>query len=274
MKILLVSSLLLLALCTPALAASPAAPPTFGEAVEVNVVNVDVAATDSRGHRVTGLRKDDFELLEDGKRVAISDFDSFDASVSASQRVGPPAGAGKAPEESSFNLVVYFDDVNIRPAHRARVLKQLDEFLARQLAPLATLFYGFEENPLGVTVEVGEPVAAEGGEYAVPLRLRIPLFKLALLNRDEAYNGKLRFLVATRDETGGASTVHQVEVPLHIPHKEVLSALGQYYLYTLTVQMKPGTQHFAVAVQDELATSTSYLSRPVTVAATAAMSYP
>jgi VWFA-related protein len=617
MKILLVSSVLLLAFYQPAFAGSPPATPTFGEAVEVNVINVDVTATDGKGHRVTGLRKDDFELLEDGKRVAINDFDAFDASASqlgAPHGGGLPTNAGKTPEES-FNLVVYFDDDNIRPAHRARVLQQLGEFLTRQLAPgdrvmlvtddlglnvrvpftsdsaallkglrevgalsahggeserdrrqtldailsiqrdsltnslnpipcpqniatpahsfanerrqevlrtintltflvnslsgvpgrkvllhvsdglpltpgeevfeflngicgggntglgrtqaptftqpnpsgpsinrnkpngdvdpetvydarsfgvrayqassqaaldaqtysvarnlqalaahanahrvtlytlqaadpggnaasdsgfgpderlyqfpsigsserannrdslqlladdtggrsildandllpdlarmradlasfyslgftsahpgdghehrievrvrrpgislryrqsyrdkpaiervvdrtLATLFYGFEENPLGVTIEVGEPVAAEGGEYAVPLRLKIPLFKLALLNRDETYSGKLRFLVATRDEAGGTSSVHQVQVPLHIPHKELLSALGQYYLYTLTIQMKPGTQHFAVAVQDELAASTSYLSRPVTVAATAAMSYP
>ena len=52
--------------------------------------------------------------------------------------------------------------------------------------------------------------------------------------------------------------------------KEVLNALGQYYVYTLTLKMKPGQQQVAVAVRDELAATTSYLGRPVTVAATAA----
>jgi VWFA-related protein len=139
---------------------------------------------------------------------------------------------------------------------------------------LATLFYGFEENPLDVAVEIGEATLAEKGEYAVPVRLRIPLFKLAILNQQATYQGKLRLMVATRDDAGGASPLRQVDVPLNIPRKEVLNAMGQYYVYVLTLHMKPGVQHVAVSVRDELATTTSYLSRPVTVAATAAVIQP
>ena len=80
--------------------------------------------------------------------------------------------------------------------------------------------------------------------------------------------------MAVRDETGGTAPVRQVEVPLNIPRKEVLSALGQYYVYTLTLKLRPGLQHVAVAVRDEIATTTSYLSRPVTVNATAAVPHP
>jgi hypothetical protein len=135
---------------------------------------------------------------------------------------------------------------------------------------LAALFYGFEDNPLAIAAEVGEATPAEDGQYAVPVRLRIPLFKLAILNQDQAYGGKLRVLVAVRDELGGTTPVRQVEVPLNIPGKEVLSALGQYYVYTLTLKLRPGLQHVAVAVRDEVATTTSYLSRPVQVGAVAA----
>jgi VWFA-related protein len=146
-----------------------------------------------------------------------------------------------------------------------------DKPLLEKLADrtLAALFHGFEENPLEVQIEIGDPSPAEDGQYAVPVRLRIPLFKLAILNQQESYQGKLRLLVATRDDKGGASSVRQVEVPLNIPRKEVLSALGQYYLYTLTLKMQPGAQHVAVAVRDELAAATSYLTRPVQVGAVA-----
>ncbi len=137
---------------------------------------------------------------------------------------------------------------------------------------LAALFHGIEDNPLAVEMEIGDPAPADGGQYAVPVRLKIPLFKLAILNREASFQGKLRLLVATRDAAGGTSTVRQVEVPLNIPSKEVLSALGQYYLYTLTLKMKPGAQHVAVAVRDELAASTSYLTRPVTVGAATVVS--
>jgi VWFA-related protein len=597
MKIPSALSALLLVAWTPAFSASPPAEPSFGEAVEVNVVNVDVYATDKSGHRITGLDKGDFELLEDGKRVAISNFEVVVAS--APQAGGVPAGSappGAAVTlEDPLNLVVYFDDFNIRPPHRARVLKQLTEFLAHQLAPgdrvmlvtedlglnvrvpftsdpaavakglreigtlsahgdegdrdraqafrsimtiqqasladpvdpipcpqnivtparsyatsrrhevlrtisgltvlvnslsgvpgrkallhvsdglplnpgeelfqlllelcgglgssglgsakkigddpdpsatydarsigpqayqaasqammdaqgysvaknlqalaahanaqrvtlytlqasglqgtaaadasagpedrllqapsigtslrtnhqsslqllaeetggrsildandvlpdlarmkedfssfyslgftpahasdgrehkievrarrpgvrlryrqsyrdkpalekvvdrtLAALYYDMEDNPLGIAVEIGDITPAEDGQYAVPVRLKIPLFKLAILNRDDAFQGKLRLLVATRDAAGGTSPMRQVEVPLNIPRKEVLNALGQYYIYTLTLKMKPGVQHVAVAVRDEIAAATSYLSRPVTVGAAAA----
>jgi VWFA-related protein len=616
MKLLSVAGLLLLTAGAPALAASPAASPpdtpSFGEVLEVNVVNVDVTATGKDGRRVTGLKKDDFELLEDGKRVAISNFEaalpgtlSAGGSPAGAAATGPAGGpgagpAGGGPPDEALNLVIFFDNLDLRPAHRTRVVRQIREFLARQLAPgdrvmlatydlglhvrfgftsdpatiakglreaeglathgdesdrdrrtaldammtiqreslaepdpipcplnivtpaqayasvrrqevvqtinaltvlvnslsgvpgrkavlhvsdglpllpgeelfqfllelcggggtagigsippsrpgapkedpddlrtfdttsldarsyqaasqammdaqhysiaknlqtlashanahrvtlytlqaaglqapdaadasfapnerlyqfqsistidrsnqrdslqmladdtggraildandalpdlarmredfsssyslgftpqghsgdgrehrleirvkrpgirlryrqsyrdkpvmekavdrtLAALFYGIEDNPLRVVMEIGEPAPAEGGQYAVPVHLKIPLFKLAIVNRQDTYEGKLRILVAVRDDTGATSAVRQVEVPLHISRKEVLNAMGQYYLYTLTLKLKPGEQHVAVAVRDDFAAATSYLSRPVTVAARAA----
>jgi VWFA-related protein len=140
---------------------------------------------------------------------------------------------------------------------------------------LAALFYGVEDNPLEITTETGEATPAEDGQYSVPLRLKIPLFKLAILSQqDKVYAGKLRVLVAVRDEAGGTAPMRQVEVPLNIPRAEVLNALGQYYIYTLTLKLRPGLQHVAVAVRDEIAATTSYLSRPVTVNATVAVSRP
>jgi VWFA-related protein len=155
--------------------------------------------------------------------------------------------------------------VRYRPSYRDKpaVEKMVDR-------TLAALLHGIEDNPLEVTVEIGDLTPAEGGEYAVPVRLKIPLFKLTILNQQGSYAGKLRLVVAVRDDAGGLSPLRQVEVPLNIPRKEVLNALGQYYLYTLTLKMKPGAQHFAVAVHDELGATTSYLSRPITVGAAVA----
>jgi len=163
-----------------------------------------------------------------------------------------------------------------RPGLRVRYLQSYRDKPAMEKVAdrtLAALLHGIEDNPLDVEIEIGDPAAAEGGQYAVPVRLKVPLFKLAILSQpDGGYYGKLRVLVATRDEVGGTSAVRRVEVPLEIPRKEVLNAMGQYYVYTLTLKMKPGAQHVAVAVRDDIAAATSYLSRPVTVGATAAIS--
>ena len=56
-------------------AAAQEAPSTdFYETVEVNVVNVEVYVTDKKGNPVTGLTRDDFEILEDGEPIEISNF--------------------------------------------------------------------------------------------------------------------------------------------------------------------------------------------------------
>jgi VWFA-related protein len=136
---------------------------------------------------------------------------------------------------------------------------------------LAALFYGIEDNPLKIDLEVGDQVPGAGGTVSVPVRLSIPLFKVAILDGDENYEGNLRLLVATRGADGRMTPVRQIPVPIHIPRKEVLTALGQYYVYTLTLQLAPGEQRVAVGVRDDVAATSSYLSRAVTVGATASV---
>jgi hypothetical protein len=41
--------------------------------------------------------------------------------------------------------------------------------------------------------------------------------------------------------------------------------MGQYYGYTLSLQMMPGEQQIAVTVRDEVTTTTSYLAKSVQV---------
>src|SRR4051812_26438998 len=46
--------------------------PTYFESVDVHVVNVEVYVADRDGRRVPGLKREDFELFEDGAPVKIS----------------------------------------------------------------------------------------------------------------------------------------------------------------------------------------------------------
>jgi len=77
-------TLLLLALCIPALAQKPPAPPPSSQPtetlkVDVKLVNVYVTVTDPHGAPVAGLKKEDFHLQEDGKDQKISVFDKESA---------------------------------------------------------------------------------------------------------------------------------------------------------------------------------------------------
>jgi hypothetical protein len=130
---------------------------------------------------------------------------------------------------------------------------------------LSALFHGAEDNPLEVKVAIGEVTAGEGGLFLVPVHLRIPLFKLGLLGREDVLEGALRLVVVSNDAAGGLSPVRQVPVPIRIPRKEMLTALGQYYLYTLTLKLPAGSQRVAVGIHDERQGLASYLGRDVKV---------
>ena len=221
-----------------------------------------------------GLR-DSLQLLADetGGR-AILDANDFEPGLSrmredfsAVYSLGISPSHNGDGREHKLAVKVKRPDLQLRYRRSYRDKPALERSADRTLA---ALYYGLEENPLEVTVEIGDQAPAEAGQVSVPVRLRIPLFKLAILNQDGAtYQGNLRLLVVVRDEQGGTSGIRQVEVPLRIPRKEVLNAMGQFYVYTLTLQMKPGVQHVAIAVRDDVAATSSYLSRTVTVGAVA-----
>ena len=51
---------------------------SFFETVDVNVVNVEVFVTDKQGNPVTGLTAADFEIFEDKRPVALTNFYEVD----------------------------------------------------------------------------------------------------------------------------------------------------------------------------------------------------
>ncbi len=119
---------------------------SFSELVEVAIVNVEVFVTDKAGEPITGLTKDDFELFEDGRPVAITNF--YAAEPRGRMPVAPtpppetPAVPGQPPpngpgplEEQRLNLVVWIDNYNIHPHNRNRVFERLREFLYQRVAP-------------------------------------------------------------------------------------------------------------------------------------------
>ena len=50
----------------------------FFEQVNVDIINVEVFVTDKKGEPIRGLKQEDFQIFEDGRPVAISNFYSVD----------------------------------------------------------------------------------------------------------------------------------------------------------------------------------------------------
>ena len=126
-------------------------PSTFGETIDVRVVNVDVWVTDRDGNPVTGLTAADFEVREDGRPVELSNFFEFTDGLDATTREeAATTFRDRRPRESDLNrfvpaeppppehrlsLMVYIDNNNLTPTDRNRLLPFLRNFLSVQLSP-------------------------------------------------------------------------------------------------------------------------------------------
>jgi VWFA-related protein len=113
----------------------PPAQETFGEAIDVSVVNLDVFVTDKKGQPLTGLRKEDFEVREDGKPVEISNFYAESRGTAASPAAAPGQTAAERPVAQRLRLVVFVDDVNLTTANRLHILQNVGRFLHSELKP-------------------------------------------------------------------------------------------------------------------------------------------
>lgn len=115
----------------------------FFEQVEVNVVNLEVFVTDANGQRIVGLTRDDFEIYEDGEQVEITNFfavDREDRILESTQTEELPEEAPPTPEprllpaEHRLNLLVYFDNFNLQPGNRTRLVDQVGDFIEDRIA--------------------------------------------------------------------------------------------------------------------------------------------
>lgn len=121
----------------------------FFETLDVNVVNVEVFVTDKKGNRVRGLKREDFELREDGRPVKITNFYAVEGGKVVLRAGAPAASAADGaatleplaspeaiPEDQRLHLIVYIDNFNLKVFDRNRVFVSIREFLRTQLSPL------------------------------------------------------------------------------------------------------------------------------------------
>jgi len=130
---------------------------------------------------------------------------------------------------------------------------------------LAALNFPFEENPLAVALEFGKPRPRDDGFFLVPVLVRIPIGKLALIPHEKSDDARVRLFIAALDSNGGTSDVQQAPVPISIPKADVAAAQGKFYVYSVTLLMRGGSQRVAVGVRDDFAAQASFLSRGLDV---------
>lgn len=121
----------------PAQPSSAQQPPTFK--VRVDYVEVDTVVTDRQGRIVRDLKKEDFQVLEDGKAQAITAFtmvdipvDKADKPLFAASPIEPDVKTNEKPFDGRVYVMV-IDDMHTRFGRSQRVKIAARQFIERRL---------------------------------------------------------------------------------------------------------------------------------------------
>jgi VWFA-related protein len=86
--------------------------PHAGEAIDVSIVNVDTVVTDKQGNRAHGLRKEDFEIFENGVRQPITNFAEYASARETTHAVdtaGQSSIAALPPPPQPRTIIVFVE---------------------------------------------------------------------------------------------------------------------------------------------------------------------
>jgi VWFA-related protein len=115
--------------------------------VDVSITNLDVVVTDSKGKRVTGLRKEDFDVIEDGYQQILTNFYAVEGgmlkivgddpapALTEGQATAAPAKIEAGIAEVAplpvlkTRIVIFIDNLHIAAYNRNRVLRNIEAFV-------------------------------------------------------------------------------------------------------------------------------------------------
>ncbi|NOZ79373.1 MAG: VWA domain-containing protein [Acidobacteria bacterium] len=134
---------------------------TFKNTTNVTLVNIDVFVTDKKGNPVTGLKKSDFEVFQDGIEKTITNFAVFNKKVYRalySQKIPglrtvtatPTPAPVTQPQVKPIYIVIYIDNMNLRPLDRNQVLRQIRGFVRENLVPPTQMMVAFFNHSLKI----------------------------------------------------------------------------------------------------------------------------
>jgi VWFA-related protein len=141
----------------------------FVDEVALTVVNIDVFVTDKDGMAVTGLKADDFRVLQDSREQRLSHFTLFTEDVISTiarnpealnerptptaEPVETEAGETLTPAIKPVYIVLFIDNENLRPMDRNRVLGQIRRFLNEVMYPHVQVMVATYQRSLKVEQE-------------------------------------------------------------------------------------------------------------------------
>ena len=202
------------------------------ESIEVRVTNIDVVVTDRAGKPVSGLTKDDFELYENGKLQALTNFYAVDRATTAPSTSSAVADSGPPHPQRRRRIVFFIDNESLGAAQRNRFIGVLEREIARlvQAGDEATIvvwnnravaLQPFTTDVAALQSALREQMtrASHGGLTAGKVQMRTRIFSLLEAARANPIFG-MRFFIEAQD------VVTSWAEELYMTKKRILQALS------------------------------------------------
>jgi len=123
-------------------------PQRLVETIDVRVINVDVIVTDKKGNVIHGLKKGDFEIIENGAPKPVSNFYEVVGNKAVAEEDAETAATAPTPTPTELQkpapatedamrrrIIFYIDNLSLAPFNRNRVFKQMKDFVKTVMRP-------------------------------------------------------------------------------------------------------------------------------------------
>jgi len=130
---------------------------------------------------------------------------------------------------------------------------------------MSGLAFDLEDNPLGIELSAGEPTPSSGGRWLLPVEVRLPVEKLALVPDGEQLSGFITVYYAARDNEGKQSDLQTSDHSVRIPAAEYDATKARVFVVRSSLLLEPGNYRISVGVRDQLTNQAGYaaIRRPV-----------
>ncbi len=128
---------------------------------------------------------------------------------------------------------------------------------------LAALSFDATENLLGIAASAGAWRKGASKTRELPVRISVPIGKLALLPEGDEMVGRVTAYYVTRGSDGKQSALLKADHRVAVARKEYESVRARTWPITATLVVRPGSYRISVAVRDALTGSAGYATLEV-----------
>jgi VWFA-related protein len=191
-----------------------------------------------------------------------SSLDQIAADFSNFYSLGYRSARGASDRPHKIEVLVKRKGLTVR-TRRSFVEKSVETRTGE--AVLSSLSYPRTDNPLKLTLSVGEPKPYDRENYLLPVRIAVPIARLGLVPSGDQYEGQFFVYFVVLDASGKQSDLQIQRQAIKIPAKDFGTAQSKDYYYDASLIVVPGGQKLSIAVRDAVSNLTSYVQKNIFV---------